>query len=378
MKPLHICYLCSEYPPAPHGGIGSFTQTLARSLAKRGHKISILGLYPGRYAGAAAEDGVNVIRISRQGPPLIRIFRNRIKFEKALSDLQAAHPIDILEGGEMDVYLLPKVFPGRAVLRMHGGPTFFHEGHRMREWKERRSFQRATDLCAVSHCVADGTAKLLKLGNRPIEVIHNPIDMRSFSGAQAGVEEQDGLIVFAGVLSERKGIRQLIQAMPRIVAEVPGALLEVYGGDLTDPPPKVPLSLELTQLLSPEVAKRVIWKGRVDRSVLPGAIQRANVCVYPSHIEAMPIAWLEGLASGKAVVASETGPGPELIDDGVTGLLCNPSDPNSIATAIIRVLKDKDLRQRLGTNARQMVKERFELEMIIDKNVEYYRRLAGA
>jgi len=126
------------------------------------------------------------------------------------------------------------------------------------------------------------------------------------------------------------------------------------------------------------VAKRVIWKGRVDRSVLPAAIQRASVCVYPSHIEAMPIAWLEGLASGKAVVASETGPGPELIDDGVTGLLCNPSDPDSIATAIIRVLKDKGLRKQLGTRARQMVKERFELEMIVDKNVEYYRRLAGA
>ena len=89
----------------------------------------------------------------------------------------------------------------------------------------------------------------------------------------------------------------------------------------------------------------------------------------------MPLAWLEGLAAGKAVVASQTGPGPEVIEDGVTGLLCNPRDPDSIAAALIRVLKDPDLRRRLGSKAREDVKQRFELHMIVGKNEEYYRRL---
>jgi len=124
-----------------------------------------------------------------------------------------------------------------------------------------------------------------------------------------------------------------------------------------------------------EVAAHVEWKGRVERTVLPRAIRRASICVYPSHIEAMPIAWLEGLAAGKAVVASQTGPGPEIIDDGITGLLCNPHDPDSIASAILRLLKDPELRRRLGAAAREMAMERYSLEKIVDRNLEYYAKI---
>jgi glycosyltransferase involved in cell wall biosynthesis len=99
--------------------------------------------------------------------------------------------------------------------------------------------------------------------------------------------------------------------------------------------------------------------------------------VYPSHIEAMPLAWLEGLAAGKAVVASQTGPGPEIIDDGVTGLLCDPHDPESIASALIRVLKDRELRRRLGENARRTAQERFALPKIADQNEAYYRAVVA-
>ena len=375
MRSLHICYICSEYPPAPHGGIGSFTQVLARSLVKRGHRVTAIGLYPDQYAGTDTDEGVNIIRVSRRGLPFLKLLFNRRNFAKALLAVHAADPIDIIESGELDLWMLWKSAPGVSVLRMHGGPTFFSVGSRLQEWKERHSFRLAKELCAVSHCVADGTRSLLGLGSRHIEVIHNPIDTRLFAPSLDSLPEQPGLIVFAGTVSERKGIRQLIQAMPRIVAEVPEARLEVYGGEVIDPAPPTPLKAELIDLLPAEVARRVDWKGRVERTVLPLAIQRASVCVYPSHIEAMPIAWLEGLASGKAVVASKTGPGPELIDDGVTGLLCDPHDPDSIATCIIRLLKDPELRQRLGSKAREVVKQRYDLEPIVDRNVEYYRRL---
>lgn len=333
-----------------------------------------MGLYPDQHAGTQDDQGVNVIRLSRRGLPLVRFLSNRAKFTEAFSKLHAAHPIDIVEGGEVEFSVLPRTLPAIKLIRMHGGPTFFKLDSRLLTWKERWSFHIADELCAVSHCVADGTRQMLKLGQRHIEVIHNPIETNLFKPTE-DVAEQDGLIVFVGTIAERKGIRQLIQAMPRIVAEVPHARLEVYGGEIFDPPPRVSFASELIKLLTPEVAAHVEWKGRVARNVLPQTLQRASVCVYPSHIEAMPIAWLEGLASGKAVVASKTGPGPEIIDDGITGLLCDPANPDSIATAVIRFLKDKSLRDRMGTAARQMVQERYELSPIIDRNEAYYRRL---
>ena len=127
--------------------------------------------------------------------------------------------------------------------------------------------------------------------------------------------------------------------------------------------------------MPPSVASRVTWKGRVARSTLPDALRRASVCVYPSHIEAMPIGWLEGLATGKAVVASKTGPGPEIIDDGVTGLLCDPADPASIADKVIRLLKDSAERRRLGAAARKLCVERYSLPALTERNIRYYESL---
>jgi glycosyltransferase involved in cell wall biosynthesis len=331
-------------------------------------------MYPEEHAGTENDRGVNVIRISRRGLPLMRVVTNRGKFVRAFETLHAADPVDIIEGGELELSVLTRSLPAIKLLRMHGGPTFFGVNSKVQRVKERWSFHVADELCACSHSVANGTREMLKLGSRPVEVIHNPIDVGLFKPTE-NVCEQEGLLVFVGTISERKGIRQLIQAMPRIVAEVPHARLEVYGGEVINPPPPVSLTQELTALLPPAVAAHVEWKGRVSRSDLPKTLQRASICVYPSHIEAMPIAWLEGLASSKAVVASKTGPGPEIIDDGVTGLLCDPTNPDSIADAVIRLLKDGELRRRVAGAGRQMVQERYELSKIIDRNEVYYRRL---
>lgn len=331
-------------------------------------------MYPQQSAGLETDEGVNIVRVSRHGLPLIRFIPNRRRFRRALAQVHAQRPIDVIEGGELDITLAGHSSAGIKVLRMHGGPTFFKSPHRAQLFGERSSFRVADELCAVSHCVADGTRRLLKLGAKHIEVIPNPVNIDVFAPALEDREEE-GLMVFTGTITERKGIRQLLEAMPHIVAEVPLAHLEVYGGEAIDPPPPIPFTKVLTDSMSPEIAQRVHWKGRVSRSMLPSTLQRATVCVYPSHIEAMPIAWLEGLATGKAVVASETGPGHEIIDEGITGLLCNPLEPSSIADKVIRLLKDPDLRKRLGVAARNTVVERYSLPLLVDRNIAYYQRM---
>ena len=335
-------------------------------------------MYPDAYAGVANDQGVNVVRLSRRGLPVIRLAANRGKFARAFRRLHDTHPIDIVEGGEMEFWILTPSLPGKKLIRMHGGPTFFNTGIRIQAWKERWAFQVAEHLCAVSNCVAEETRRLLNLGDRHIEVIPNPIDTNVFVPSPPGTREEDGLILFAGTVAERKGIRQLIQAMPRIVAAVPHARLEVYGGEVIDPAPPEPLTAELIRIMPREVAARVEWKGRVDRETLAHAIRRASICVYPSHMEAMPIAWLEGMATGKALVVSKTGPGPEIVDDEATGLLCDPYDPDSIAGQIIRLLKDAPLRCRLGSAARQAAVERYSLDKIVEQNLAYYRSLADS
>ena len=88
----------------------------------------------------------------------------------------------------------------------------------------------------------------------------------------------------------------------------------------------------------------------------------------------MPIAWLEGMAMGKAIVASNIGPSLEIIEDGVSGLLCDPHDPSSIAEKVKQILRNSILRHSLGKQAWKRVVENFSLDVLVERNEALYKR----
>jgi len=376
---MHICYICNEYPPASHGGIGSMVQALSRSLVARGHAVTVVGIYSPESQGRSLDEGVEVIRLPHTRMRGTGLLVNGSRLREALVRIHRQRPIDLLEGSELSFAFTPRTLPFPTLIRMNGGHHFFavtlgEEPRPWRSWLERRSFSRATHLCAVSRYVASTTSRLLGLDGREIEIIPNPVDVVHFFPRQPSTEEAS-LIVFVGTVCEKKGIRQLIEAMPRIVEYVPDARLLVCGRDSIDPKSGRSFSLQLQQTLPAGVADRVSFTGHVNHASLPDTLARAAVCVYPSHMEALPLAWLEGLAMGKAVVASSTGPGPEVIEDGVSGLLCDPHDPAAIAARIIAVLGDHELRKRLGEDARRDVMTRFSLSTLVARNETFYERV---
>jgi glycosyltransferase involved in cell wall biosynthesis len=375
---VHVCFLCDEYPPGPHGGIGSVTQTLAQSLVRRGHAVTVLGVSRGQTAGEFRDEGVKVIRLPHAQIPWTGFLVNGWRRRAALRKVQRERRIDVLEGPESSLAVTPRSFSAPRVIRMHGGHHFFattlgKAPSPWRGWLERRSFRRADSLCAVSEFVAETTRRLLSLGDRPIETLLNPVDTSAFAPLP-DVPEEEGLIVFVGTVCEKKGVRQLVEAMGRIVEAVPTAHLWIVGRDWRDPESGASFRDALERSIPQGVRSTIVFKGPVSREELPAILARASVCVYPSHMEALPIAWLEGLAMGKAVVAARTGPGPEVIEDGVSGLLCDPHDPGSIAEKVILALKDRSARNRLGVEARRRAVDRFSIEPLVEKNLDFYVR----
>lgn len=375
---MHICFLCNEYPPGNHGGVGSFTQTLGRALVKCGHKVTVVGVYPPERAGEENDNGVRVVRLPHS---LIRgtgFLINGMRIRHALTQIHKNSPIDVIEGPELSMALLPREFFAPKIIRMHGGHHFFSVtlGQKPRFWRgwlERRSFARANALCAVSRFVAETTRRLLRLGNQPIEILPNPVDTEFFR-PRPDITPVPGRIVFVGTLCEKKGIRQLVQAMPEIVRHVPQAHLIAVGRDWRDPRNGSSYLEVLQRNIAPEVRERITFTGPILREQLPDLLATAEVCVYPSHMEALPVAWLEGMAMGKPIVASKTGPGPEVVEDMKSGLLCDPYDPDSIAEKVITILHDPDLRQYLGQNARLRAVEHFSVQVLVNRNVAFYRR----
>jgi glycosyltransferase involved in cell wall biosynthesis len=285
-------------------------------------------------------------------------------------------PIDVLEGAEIALAFMPRRLPLPTVIRMNGGHHFFavtlgSSPRPWRGWLERRSFMRASHLCAASQFVASTTGRLLGLEHRAIPVLPNPVDIDAFCPAPEAASD-DTLVLFVGTVCEKKGIRQLVDAMPRIVEAVPQARLAVCGRDSSEGPASGSCIAHLQTRIPPHLAGRVVFHGAIPHAEIAPWIARAAVCVYPSHMEALPLAWLEALAMGKAVVASDIGPGAEVIEDGVSGLLCDPHDPDSIADRVIQVLCDRTLRARLGREARRRAVTHFSLDALIVRNETFY------
>lgn len=375
---MHICFVCGEYPPSKHGGVGTFTQTLARALVAQGHQVSCIGVYLAAADSEENDQGVRVVRLANARVRGTGFIVNSRRFQAKLRRLHRETPIDVIEGPEVGLFAVPARFPAAKIIRMNGGHRFFtvtlgEPPQRWHSWIEKRSFAHADFLCAVSRYVAEETRKLLHLGDRPITILPNPVDVTRFKPNDS-VPEEAGLIVFAGTVVEKKGVRQLVQAMPQIVQAVPQAHLVVAGRDTVDSATGKSFTEHLRALVPHELRDKIEFRGAVANDQLPELMARAVLCVYPSHMEALPLAWLEGLAMGKAVVASRTGPGPEVIEDGVSGLLCDPHDPASIAAAIVRVLADDELRKRLGKAARAAAVEKFAIDVLVARNEAFYEQ----
>src|SRR5262245_49526593 len=318
---MHICFLCNEYPPSRHGGAGSLTQTLGRALTRNGCRVTVAGIYPIGKTIREDDEGVSVIRLPHSGLRGASSIVNGYRLIRALKALNRQFPIDVVEGSELSFANLRLSGPATKVIRMNGGHHFCATalGQRPAIWKgrqEMRSFARANDLCAVSEFLAESTREMLKLGDRPIEILPALVDTERFK-PRPDIHEEDGLIIFTGALSETKGVRQLIQAMPGIVATIPRARLLVIGRDTVDPLSGVSYKSLLKQSIDSAWKPRIEFGNCVENRRLPEILSRASVCVYPSHIEAHGVAVIEGMAMGKAVVAGKTGPGRELVEDDI-------------------------------------------------------------
>ena len=380
-KPLHICFLTHEYPMTgkTQGGIGSVVQTIGQALHNKGVRVSVVGVYNGIEREIYDNDEeVHVWRLPGAQWKVANFIPNSKRLVKKLYQIHQETPIDIIEGAELSFAFIPKNFPAKKVIRMHGGHHFFavtlgKKPALWRSFQEKRSFAKADGLIAVSDFVGNTTQSLLHF-SKPFETIYNIVDTGKFYAA-SNEKIIARKILFVGTLVEKKGVRQLVEAMPKILEVYPDATLDIVGRDWKDPQTGTSYTVLLKQSITPQIAHAVRLVGALPHDEIPKRIEEAEVCVYPSHMEAMPIAWLEALGMGKAVVASKLGPGPEAVIDQKTGLLCNPLDPSDIAQKIIAMFADRQKAQEMGKQAREDVLTRFNPKRIIGQNLDFYRSL---
>ncbi len=381
MNTMHICFLTHEYPPLQHGGIGSFVQALGREMVQYGINVSVVG--PGGEETEVVENdfGVKVYRLPRPSWKIGRFYQNAKNINKKLWELHSQHPIDAIETSELGMAFVDANLPAQKVIRMHGGHHFFAKtlGKKPAFWRsyqEKKSFRKADHIIAVSRFVGEETRNLLRLGNRKIDVIYNPINVKKFFRADSQ-KVLKGKLLFVGTVCEKKGVQQLVEAMPEIVRKHPEASLDIVGRDWVDPKTKESYTEWLKNHIPLDVKHCVNFVGAVPHDEIPVYIERAEVCVCPSLMESFGLMWVEMLAMGKPVVGSSVGPANELFIHDVTGFLANPYSPFSIAQNVNSILSNPEKAKKMGERAREDVLKRFNLDVLVIQNIEEFRRICG-
>lgn len=370
---MNLCFVCNEYPPGPHGGIGTFTQVLGRALVQAGHQVRVIGHYSPNYPAPDYEEdqGVRVWRL--RGPTSrgrwmwarYRLFRYVARWAKA---------------GEIDLVEVPD-YQGWAafwprleiptIVRVHSSSMYTAQQlgrnvSRRNLILTHRALRRADFLCSVSQDVAERTRQFFRLSGTPCAVLYNPVELYNACDG----ERDSRRVVFSGTLTPNKGVLSLIKAWPHVIAQQPDAELHMFGKDVVYEGHS--MREYLTSLLTSEICPSVMFHGHVPRETLLDTLACARAAVFPSYAEAFAIAPLEAMSCGCATIYTKRSSGPELVEDGVNGLLVDPDDPAEIADAILRLLRDDALAQRLGEAGRRLVEEKYSVEAVLPQNVRFY------
>ena len=169
------------------------------------------------------------------------------------------------------------------------------------------------------------------------------MDLAPFTATPTTALPERPRALFVGVLERYKAFDVLVEAWRRVAAEVPDATLHVVGRGTLEP---------LATALVEELPGRVEWTPSLSAEEVAAALDASTLLVLPSRSEGMGRVLVEAGCRARAVVGSRVGGIPDVVGDGETGILVPPGDSAALADALVRVLSDRELAERLGAEAR--------------------------
>jgi glycosyltransferase involved in cell wall biosynthesis len=263
--------------------------------------------------------------------------------------------------------LLAQLFGVPTLLHLHGSEfrDFYEkECGRLRRRLIRYVLESASTVIVLS---ARWHAYLATItSGARLLTIHSFVNVKRLSEAErASVPRSSNTILFIGLIGRRKGIYDLVRALPEVIKAMPDARLVAAGTGEID-----------------AVRRCAREAGVDDRVLLPGwvsgvdklrLLEEAAVYVLPSYNEGVPLSILEAMTVGLPVVATPVGGIPDVLRDGEDGYLVPPGSPNELSRRIIELLNDRGLRERMGESARRRLHAKFSAHIAVPALIALYQ-----
>jgi len=403
--------LASSFPKWPGETTAPFIEEIAAGVAARGHGVTLLLPHHPELRRGAEVRGVRLRCFHYAPHPALNIwgyaqsllsdtqikrrtllaapFAVSASLGAVLGELRAARaagrPYDLVQAH----WVLPNGPPAALaslgtplVVSLHGSDIYLAERHWSLSLAAAGAFRAAA---AVTACSGDLRARGVRLGAAPgrSHVIPYGVNTRQFrpdpalraaARTELGLGPEAPLVLGLGRLVAKKGFNVLLDAWPAVLRAVPRATLVIAGyGDQRERLERQAATLGLGS------SARFI--GRLERERAAAYVAAADVVALPivrEGADGLPNVLLEAMGAGRAVVASRIAGVPDVVEDGVHGLVVPERDPAALAAAIARLLADPELARRLGAAARARVERELTWERTAERFEAVFRVAAGA
>jgi glycogen(starch) synthase len=382
-----------EYPPLIEGGLARHVRKLSETLVELGSEVHVLTRGGEEMAEEDEVGGVLIHRVREPTRPT-DLGEFVAWVERMNSDMLAAgvelgdrHSFDVVHGHDWLVAMacdhLARRFEAPLVTTIHATEYGRHQGwverhpqsyiHGVERWIANRS----EHVIACSYYMREQIADIFGVEEQRVSVIPNgidPADLQPHGNTELErlrrefARPEQRLVLLIGRLVYEKGFQLALQAMPRVIDELPDARFLVAGSGTHEHELRA-----LAEALG--LMGHGTFLGWIGDDALHSLYRIADVCVVPSIYEPFGLVALEAMASGCPCIVADTGGLREVVPHEDVGLRFRPRDPEALAEVAIRVLSDDALGRRLVAEAYEHIR-RFDWSDIAEQTAAVYAGLA--
>lgn len=369
---MKIALVCNEYPPAPAGGIGTWTRAFAQALAAAGDQVWVIGEYPDIQKPQTENTaGVQIVRLpaSRISSYRLRGLLGRWNVQRALGRLHRQHQFDVIEIPDYRGYGAFYRLSAPLVVRLHHLPKLWadpdYAAARSVSRYEVSTLKKADAVIAVSQWCYDIARREFSHLKR-MQTIYYTISDAFWDPMANSIHRENNLVVFAGTLTAHKGVWELAKAWPDVKRRFPAARLVLIGKNTGT----------TRQQLEQQLANMdVSVIDHVSQDELANWYRRATVACFPSKNETFGLVAAEAMVCGAPVIYTTAGPGPEVGGNGSRALLVDPNDSQAVADAICTVLSEPMAFREQVERAKTWVCETMSPEATLAQSKQLYGTL---
>jgi len=343
--------------PPDTGGIAAFLQILLNSDLRARHDLRLLNLYRSDVLHGGRFTSANIAETLADAG---RVWRGSRSADIVHINIALVPLATLLRTGLLA--LSARLGGAQVIVHVHSGVIELWLTTRARRMLARLMLLPARRIITVSQ------SSRAPLVNRLV-VIPNGVDVSAYGPAEPS--HNPPRILFAGVISPRKGVVDLLQASGILHARGVAHEVLLAGG----PPAEGPRPEAEARLAAAANGAPARFLGPQRHEAMAALYRSADLFCLPSWIEAMPLTILEAMATGLPVVATPVGDIGQVVEDGVSGRLVPVRAPEALANALEPLLSQPPLRRAMGKAARQRVQERFDITKMCASVEAVYRDL---